>query len=261
MDKHPQIKHKGMQLNLMVILSVLMLIPASSMISNQMHWKTSGTPPLVLPGPVAPTLGLAEPAARPLAMTTPNEVDRVNSAVIAEPRQRTQLLVDGNSVQENFDHEGKRVSKILSSPEGALLNRWNFEPATGRILRFEIRDYRGTEVAQRRVAHWRYTGSGGFVKTNFMFESGAKLSGSFVESVSDQHIKYQERWYDSKRRLVSEKNWHPESGKFISFFMTTYGLGGWATQTSMDERGNELHKQLLTPAGKNVTKIGRVQIG
>ena len=259
MDKQSPTKRKGIQFNLMVIVSMLMLIPASSIISNQMHWTTPAA---------APKLGLPAPAGKPLAVSTPQvaastprEVEDLKAAEMPQRRQRTQVLTDGNSVQESFDGKGQRLSKLLTNPSGGLLNRWDFEPASGRILRFETREYQGADVPMRRVAHWRYSGGGAFVKTNFIFEPGTKFSKSFVESVSDKRIKYQERWYDSKRRLVSEKNWNPENGKFVSFFMTTYGLGGWATQTSMDERGNELHKQLLTPSGKNVTKIGRVQTG
>jgi len=232
---------KRPQLNLMIMTSLVMLIPASAFISNALHRKADATPvllssPFEFPMPAPLIGGTKDLQGKPEA--------------ISEQRRQIQRTADGNLVRETYDEKGRRVSKILSTPADTLLNQWDFEPVSGRLTRYEVNEYRGTRLVQRRVARWQYAGEGGFVKTNQIFDSKARPSKSFVESVNAKEIKTKEEWFDEKKRLIAEKQWNPETGDFVSSFMIEYSLGGWSTRTILDEKGKTLSNVLLTPQGR-----------
>lgn len=249
MDKKTQ-NGKKTRLNWMVMMLFIMLIPASMLILNAFHWG-----PALVSSPIA--------APMPASPLIQGESDKSLSAqpeAASKPRQQIQPTEEGNLVHETYDDKGRRVSKTLSTPEGILLNRWDFDPARGRIIRYEVNEYRGEALVQRRVARWQYAGKGGFVKTNQFFDSTANPRQSFVESVNSERIKYKEEWFDEKKRLTAEKRWDPQTGNFVSYFMTAYNLGGWSKRTYLDENGKALREVLLTPQGKSFTG-GVVRIG
>ena len=237
---------KRMQFNLVVLTSLAMLVPVSRLVSNSGHWNPSATPALV-----------SSPAGLSIPGTSIDgiKVQPKNAKTVSNERQKIREEAAGNVVKETFDHKGRRISKILSTPAGVLLNRWYFEPVQGRILRYEARDYSRDRVTRRRVARWEYANEGGFVKTSQFYDSKNKPGNSFVEWVNKENIKTKEVWYDAAKRQIDEKLWEPATGRFVSHLMTQYSPGGWVTQSYRDENGELLRQILLTPGGKVISAI------
>lgn len=229
-----KVSGKRPQFHLMIMTSLVMIMPASTFISNALHWKPDAAAPVLVSSP----LGFSVPGP--------------STEVISKPKHQIQKTADGNLVKETFDVNGRRISKILSTSTGVLLNRWDFEPVSGRIVRYEVNDYRKTRLVKRRVARWEYSGEGGFFKTNQFFDAKSRPSKSFVESVNAKDIKYNEQWFDEKKRLISEKRWDPQTGNFASYLMIEYSLGGWSTRTNLDEKGKTLRHVLVTPHGRTL---------
>lgn len=251
MDKKVQ-TGKRFQLNLMAMTSLVMLVPASAFISSALHSRSGSAPALVSDSVSFPAL---------MSKKSNAKTNSIKLETVSKRGQQVLLTEDGNTLKETFDVKGRRISKSLSTPKGTLLNRWDFEPGSKKIIRFEVNEYRGTDLIQRRVARWEYSGAGGFVKTNQFFHAKTGAAKSFVESVNAKEIKYKEEWFDEKKRLIAEKLWDPQTGNFVSYFMAEYSLGGWSTRTYLDENGSAVRKVLMTPHGKifngGVVKMGK----
>lgn len=220
----------------MVIILAVILVPAGWIAVNALYLRSATASSLQISG------GRSE--VPPIF-----EEGRITEARFTRREPRVERTQEGNLVEETFDVQGKRVSKTLTTQEGALLTLWDFEPASGKILRYETHDYEGARLTGRRVARWQYDAEGGFVKTNQVFDTRAESSKSYTETVNAAGIKYQEEWFDERNRLMAEKRWNSETGRFESYFSAQYKPDGWAARVYRDEKGVKLREVLVSPGG------------